>query len=81
MKVKCISKYYDRVLGKLVTPADKTYEVEDRRGKILVSRKVAEEVKDVKPSKQALMSNRIQDSKLYADSSGHTLNEGQNEKH
>ncbi len=51
MKVKCISKYYDRVLGKLVTPADKTYEVEDRRGKILVSRKVAEEVKDVKPSK------------------------------
>ena len=59
MKVKCISKYYDRMLKKTVTPADKPYEVDDARAKFLIIRKVVEEVKDVKPNKQALMSYRI----------------------
>ena len=51
MKVKCISKYYDRMLKKTVTPADKPYEVDDARAKFLIIRKVVEEVKDVKPNK------------------------------
>lgn len=51
MMVKCIKKYYDRMLRKTVTPADKPYEVDEARAKFLIIRKVAEEVKDNKSSK------------------------------
>ena len=45
MKVKCIKKYFDKELNKLIDTNHKPFEVSDERGAVLLDAGVVEEVK------------------------------------
>lgn len=51
MKVKCVKKYNDKKLKRLVEPGEE-FEVTNERGKELVSAKVAVEIEEEKPAKK-----------------------------